>query len=76
MSLQQTMGDMRSVILAYKAVCTDSYISKPMKAKECILRMYTHLCVSHCDHKANSLKQTHCFKEKGKSRHKIEAEHM
>ena len=59
---------MRSVILAYKAIHTDAYISKLIKAKECILRMYTYLRVIHYDHRANNLKQTHCVKEKGKNR--------
>jgi len=67
---------MRSVILSYITVYTDAYISKPIKSKECILRIYTYLCVSHYDHRANNLKRTRSIKEKGKSRYKTEAEYM
>jgi len=35
-NIQQTMGDMRFVILVYTAIYTDAYISKPIKAKECM----------------------------------------
>jgi len=60
------MRDMRFVILVYIAIYTDAYISKPIKAKECIWRTYTYLCVIHYDHRANNLKRTHGIKEKGK----------
>ena len=50
------MEDMRSVILAYKTIYTDAYICKPIKAKECIVRMYTYLCVMHYAHRANIFK--------------------
>jgi hypothetical protein len=35
-NLQQIMGDMRFVILAYIAIHMNTYISKPIKAKKCI----------------------------------------
>jgi len=70
------MGDMRSVILAYRIINTDAFTYKSVKAKECIVRMYTYLRVMHYDRTANNLKQTHCLKRKGKSRYKIEAKHM
>ena len=75
-NLQQIMGDMRTVILAYRIIYTDAFIYKSVKAKECIVRMYTYLRVMHYDRRANNLKQTHCVKGKGKSRYKIEAKHM
>jgi hypothetical protein len=66
-NLQQKMGDMGSVILAYKAIYTEAYLFKPIQAKEYILRMYTYLCVIHYDRRAKNLKWAHCVKEKGKS---------
>jgi hypothetical protein len=75
-NLQHIMGDMRSVILVYIAMYTDAYISKSIKAKECILRIQTYLPVIHYYHRPSNLKQTHCVKENGKSRYQIEAEHM
>lgn len=68
---QQIMGDMRSVILAYRIIYTDAFIYKSVKAKECIVRMYTYLRVMHYDRRANNLKQTHCLKGKGKTDTKL-----
>ena len=65
------MGDMRSVILAYRIIYTDAFIYKSVKAKECIVRMYTYLCVTHYDRRANNLKQTHCVTERGKADTKL-----
>jgi hypothetical protein len=65
------MGYMRSVIPAYIAIYTDAYISKPIKAKECMWRTYTYLCVIHYDHRANNLKRTHYDKEKGNADKKL-----